>query len=425
MNHEERLQFIWKKRLLPGNLLRTTSGMEVEVMFPGEQNGHAGPDFFNARISLGGLVWAGNIEIHHYASQWYLHGHHLDPAYDNVLLHVVHHFDKQVKNSRNRLIPSLVVNPKTSITLCKSEQSRNTKEAPCYLLSSMRARDSKEDWLVSLYKKRLTEKTGEARGILTRYAENREKAHFMAWASGFGLPINRLPFELMAANIPLSMLMDIKENLPQLEALLFGHSGLLGNPHNQDPYTSSLLKKYKLMKNTLPGDPVPSHLWKFLRLRPASFPTLRMAQFAMFIHTHFPVNPDFLHSGSIQEIETKLHLYASSYWNTHYVFGKPSPFSRKRMGQQAIQHLIINAIVPYLHALDEADPLNDGAKRNRNMLLEIKAESNQIIKKWIKFGVKPGNAFESQALLQLHKEYCIPKRCDHCLIGKENRRLPL
>ncbi len=421
MNHEARLQFIWKNRILPGSSLLTTCGLEVEVIHPGEQNSHAGPDFFNARIKLGPMVWAGNVEMHHRASLWNHHGHHLDPAYDNVILHVVHQPDDLTKNSKRRIIPTLVVDPsKLQITL-HEDLSSFENWLPCFPAISYVSKKSLEQWLETLYIERLSKKVRQAAHILTRFPHNRDKALFLALASGFGLPINRLPFEIMASGIPMPLLMDIKENLPLVEALLFGHSGLLNKSNKQDPYTTLLLNHYTRLKIDLPGNPLPPHLWKFLRIRPASFPTLRLAQFASFIHSHFPLDEGLMNFESLRKIEQILHQSASQYWNTHYIFGKASPHSVKTLGSQAIQHLIINVIIPYLGAIDIVDHRTGILSNEKEKLLMMGAESNQIIKNWSNFGVKPNNAYESQALLHLYKEYCIPKRCNHCQIGKKNR----
>jgi len=418
MNHEERLQFIWKNRLLPGSSLITTCGLEVEVSHPGEQNSHAGPDFFNARIKLGQMVWAGNVEMHHRASLWNHHRHHLDPAYDNVILHVVHQLDDLTKNSKGRIIPTLVVDPsKLQITL-HEDLSTYENWLPCHSSISNVSKKSLEPWLATLYTERLNEKVHHASHILNRYPHNRDKALFLALASGFGLPINSLPFEIMASGIPLPLLMDIKEHLPLVEALLFGHSGLLNKTSKRDPYSTSLWKHYARLKEALPGNPVPPHLWKFLRIRPASFPTLRVAQFASFIHFHFPLDEVFMNLESKREIEQLLQLSASEYWNTHYIFGRPSPHSVKTMGKQAIQHLIINAIIPFMVANDPKNPKNDLLSDPGEIIRELKPESNHIVKNWSDIGVVPGNAVESQALIQLYNRYCTQQRCDECQIGR-------
>ncbi len=421
MNHEERLQFIWKNRILPGSSLKTTCGLGVKVIHPGEQNSHAGPDFFNARIKLGPLVWAGNVEMHPRSSHWYQHGHNLDHAYDNVILHVVHQLDDLTKNSMGRIIPTLVVDPsKVQITLLE-DLSSYENWLPCHLSISNVSKKSLEQWLETLYIERLSVKVRHAYHILTRFPHNRDKALFLLLASGFGLPINRLPFEIMASGIPLPLLIEIKENLPSLEALLFGHSGLLNKSSIEDPYKSLLLERYTRLKVAVSGNPVQPYLWKFLRIRPASFPTLRIAQFASFIHSHFPLDEGLMNFESLGKIEQIFQQSASEYWNTHYIFGKASPHSVKTMGKQAIQHLIINVIIPYLGAIDIVDHRRGILSSEKEKLMMMGAESNQIIKNWSNFGIKPNNAFESQALIQLYKGYCVEQRCDQCFIGKIGR----
>jgi hypothetical protein len=418
MNHEERLQFIWKNRLLPGSSLKTTCGLEVEVIHPGAQNSHAGPDFFNARIKLGPLVWAGNVEMHLRSSHWNHHGHHLNPAYDNVILHVVHQLDDLIKNSKGRIIPTLVVDPSALQILIHENLSSYENWLPCNLSISNISKKSMEPWLDTLYIERLSKMVRHAAHILTRFPHNRDKALFLALASGFGLPINSLPFEIMASGIPLPLLMEIKESLPLVEALLFGHSGLLNKTCIQDPYTTLLMKHYTRLKVALPGNPLPPHLWKFLRIRPASFPTLRLAQFASFIHFHFPLDEGLMNFESLKKIEQILQQSASEYWNTHYIFGRASPHSVKTMGRQAIQHLIINVIIPYLGAIDIVDHRKGILSSEKEKLLMMSAESNHIVRNWSKSGVKPHNAFESQALIQLYNGYCVEQRCDQCFFGK-------
>jgi len=421
MNHEEGLQLIWKHQLLSGSSLETTCGLKVEVIHPGELNFHAGPDFFNARIRLGQMVWAGNVEVHHHASEWKLHGHHQDPAYDNVILHVISHDDMQIKNSRDRPIPSLKIRPSESLFSFVEKLSRNADGIPCQGRADDLGETGMKPCFNILYAERLDQKIKHFSRILTRNGHNREKALFLAMASGFGLPVNSLPFEMMASGIPLNLLYEIKDSLPDVEAILFGHSGLLHSSRDQGVYASSLWNRYADLKKELPGHSLPSHLWKFLRIRPASFPTLRLSQFASLIHSHFPLNDHFLKFNSIRELEQSFQLSASEYWNTHYVFGKSSPYCIKKMGRQSILKLVINVIVPFLASIQKTEAEEYDMAGEMEILPKLMAESNHIIKKWIKFGINPCNAFESQALIQLYKAYCKQKRCFDCQILMLNR----
>ncbi len=420
MTAELDIQYIWKHGLYSGKLLSTTSGQFLEILHPGEQNFHAGPDFFNARIRLGPLVWAGNVEVHLFASHWNMHGHHLDPAYDNVILHVIHFFDREIKNSKGRTIPSLIIDPFTLSASRIEGLSKNANWLHCHNFIGEISEKSLKRWFRHLYKERLEQKVRHINNIIDKYRDNKEKALLMAMASGFGLPINSLPFEMMVSGIPVSLLGEIKESLPDVEALLFGQSGFLQTPLNEGPYTLSLFKGYTHLKKAVSSNPLPPHLWKFLRIRPASFPTLRLSQFACLIHKHFPLYENFIESKSILEIGQKLQLESSSYWNTHYTFGKPSPYSVKRMGKPSILNLSINVLIPFMRAIYKRDPEKYAWSKQSEIPHKLTAESNHIIKKWSIFGIEPCNAAESQALIQLYNAYCKRKRCPDCQIWKMN-----
>jgi hypothetical protein len=410
MTTEAYIQYIWQHSLYSEKSLRTTCGQDLEILNPGEHNTHAGPDFFNARIRLDHMVWAGNVEVHLFASQWNIHGHHRNPAYDNVILHVVHHFDLHIKNSKGRCIPSLIINP-FSLPASNLENpgiSENWLHCHPHIgdISAM----ALNPWFRQLYHERLNQKVNHINHIINRFPGNREKALLVALASGFGLPINRLPFEMLASGIPLSLLKEIKDCLPNVEALLFGQSGLLHANSIQGSYASSLKQRYAHLKKAVASNPLPPHLWKFLRIRPASFPTLRLSQFASLIHMHFPLYENLMNSHTIFELEPKLYLESSSYWNTHYIFGKSSPYLIKKMGKQSILHLCINVFIPFMGAIHRPEDIE--------ILYKLTAESNHIIKKWSNFGIIPNNALESQALIQLYNAYCKQKRCVDCQIGQ-------
>jgi len=421
MIKEELLHFVWKNGLFSAKSLITLEGTVLEVIHPGEQNFHAGPDFFNARLRLGRIVWAGNVEIHRHASDWNKHGHQLDPAYDNVVLHVVHHWDAIVRNSKGRQIQTLVVERSDALLERVEELKRKECWIPCGRNIAIVPEHMLKPWLHKLTEERLDLRTAHLASLLTRQVVEREKMFCLAVASGFGLPINCLPFELLVSGIPASLLHKLISDLHDLEALFFGRSGLLQTGRYQDSYTRSLIKGYNKFKNTLPCRPLPPHLWKFLRIRPASFPTLRISQYASFIHSHYPRMEDLIRTGSIADIERYLQVSASEYWNTHYIFERSSPFSIKWMGKQAIQHIIINVIIPCFLAIQRIENGINSVNNGKEILRELKTESNQIVKNWIKFGIKPSNAFESQALIQLYKGYCMQKRCDQCPIGKAGR----
>jgi len=417
MANEEFLQFIWKHGFFLRKRMRTVCGRSLEILKPGEHNFHAGPDFFNASIRMGQLIWAGNVEIHLQASHWIKHGHHLDPAYDNVILHVVKEFDGDIWNSRGRRIHTLVIDFPTHFTTQYETLWSDKSWLPCYMYIGSVPSVQLQQWLRLLQAERLQQKTGRISSILKQRGMDWDETFYRVLASGYGLPINSLPFEMVSSRIPLQLLMEIRDSIPELEALLFGQSGFLHPGLVQGPYATKLMELYSQMAASLPGKSIPRHLWKFLRLRPSSFPTLRLSQFASLIQLHFPITNHLLEATSLVEIEQILRVSASKYWETHYVFGKCSPPLVKYMGHQSILTLIINVIVPFLQTMGKTGHSTNAIQRAHDILSELEAESNHIIKKWAKFGIKPRDALESQALIQLHNDYCKQKRCFDCQIG--------
>lgn len=417
MAGEDFMQFIWKHRLYKGTCLHTTCKQNLVVLHPGEQNFHAGPDFFNARVKLGPLIWAGNVEVHQRASDWYRHGHHIDPAYNNVILHVAGTHDKDISNSLGRTIPSLELCYPDSLIQRYKSLVKNENWLPCSSYIREYPAPDLKLWLNRLQTQRTLQKSYRFLYPERSMIERKEEAFYLALASGFGLPLNSLPFELLSRGIPFQVLAKFRDNIKDLEALLFGHSGLLYPARDLGPYPSSLWDRYAELRHFLQGDPIPKHLWKFLRLRPVSFPTLRLSQFAFTIHHRMPLVDSILSAGSLTELEQLLRAGASEYWDTHYLFGKCSPPNPKNLGQHSVSTLIINVIIPFLYALERLEPCKYSRRRARVILSEMKAESNQVILNWRKYGVDPENAGESQALLQLFNVYCKPKLCLNCQIG--------
>ncbi len=413
------IQFIWKYKLYSGNSLTTTCGEDLEILTPGEQNLHAGPDFFNARIRFGQMVWAGNVEIHPRASDWYRHGHHFNPAYNNVILHVVGDFDTDVTNSLGRRIQTMV--PEYSEALFRRFDMLKKSEnwIPCADFIGDIPGHRLKLWLRSLHAERTAQKMFRMERILCNSALNLDEALYKAIAPGYGIPLNTLPFELLVKGVPFNQLIEYSDSPEDLEAILFGHSGLLLPARDLGPYPSSLWNRYLELKEVFIEKAIPRYLWKFLRLRPSSFPTIRISQFASLIHTGFPLVNRLLETGSLAEMEQFFRTGASEYWTGHYLFGRNSPPNPKFPGEQFISTLIINVIIPFLSALEKYDKSSSRKMQAAGILFQLKGETNQITKNWGIFGITADNAMESQALLQLYHVYCKQKRCLDCQIGKE------
>lgn len=417
MAAEGLIQFFWKHSLYRGRSLYTASGQKLEVLDPGEQNPHAGPDFFNARIRLGRIIWAGNVEIHSCASDWYRHGHHLDPSYNNVILHVVGDYDTDITSSQGRRIETLQLSCHENSIRRYYILKKSESWLPCGDYIQSVPDKIRKHWLRSLYTERISRKIHSMEQIFHDSGLDPDEALYRVLAQGYGVPVNTLPFELLAKKVPRSALIDYRDSVTDLEAILFGHSGLLQPARQLGTYPSTLWNRYMELKHLFTDRPLPHHMWRFLRLRPPSFPTLRISQFASLIYQRSPLAESILQSASMSDMEQIFRSCASEYWTNHYLFGKGSPPMPKYPGEQFISTLIINAIIPYLNALDKFKGRSRNGIRTGEIMENLKAESNQIIKKWSIFGVRAGNARESQALLQLYHVFCKQKRCLDCQIG--------
>jgi hypothetical protein len=414
---EEFLHFIWRHGLFLKDKLATTEGHPVEIFSAGQPNTDSGPDFFNAKIRIGNTIWAGNIEIHQKSSHWYQHRHDTDAAYDNVILHVVEFHDKSVQ-VKNHELPTLVLGYPNEIlknyeTLLKSKHwiacEEKLPEVDPFILRF---------WFSSLMIERLESKTGEILKILEQNRNNWNETFYQLLARNFGMKTNALPFELLAKSLPLNILSKHKNDLFLIEALLFGQSGLLNETLLGDDYYLSLRKEYSFLYKKYGLSGIESHLWKFMRLRPINFPTVRIAQLAMLIHHSTALFSRILETESPDELRKLFDVTASEYWNTHYRFNKTSEETRpKVLGQIAFNNLLINTIVPLLFVY--GDQHLDQPMKDRALLLleKLDAEENQIIRKWNKSGIESRTAFETQALLQLKNNYCDHKKCLNCQLG--------
>lgn len=416
MAHEDIIQFLWKHKLSQGKRMYSTCGQELVVLSPGEQNFHAGPDFFNARIQLGSTIWAGNVEVHQKASDWYRHSHHIDPAYNNVILHVVGEFDADISNSLGRRILTLVMEYPEPLVDRYFELKKNEGWLPCGPYLKEFPRPHLKDWLNYLRLQRNQEKSQRYSLLAPSIVGNREESFYWALASGFGFSQNSLPFELLAKALPLNRIAHLRENQFELEALFFGHAGLLFPAKSMGTYPSSLWARYEKLQHLTSNKAIPHHLWKFLRIRPASFPTLRISQFVSILHSKMPLLENILTISSLNDLEQFLRAGATTYWDNHYLFGKCSPPCKKYLGQHAVNTLIINVVLPFLHSLGQTQAIRIGIHTGE-IISQLKAESNQIIQYWRSYGIHAKNAGESQALLQLFNVYCKQKRCLDCQIG--------
>lgn len=416
---ESFLHFLWRYRKFDAQQLVSTDNQAIEIIEIGEHNTHAGPDFFNAKVKIDDILWVGNIEMHLRASEWIQHKHQEDAAYDNVILHVVMEADVIIKRSNGEAIPCLVLKPYIKENLLGTYQQilHNQYWIPCqhhfYQVSDM----TKSTWWTRLLIERLQEKTAIINTQLTENQNNWEEIFYHAIAKNLGVKVNEQPFEMLARSLPLTIIGKHKNNLFQVEALVFGQAGLLENRTFEDDYPRQLQKEYQYLRQKFGLTPLDASIWKFLRLRPANFPTIRLAQLARLLFQSVHLFSKIMNTKNIKELYGLFDIELTDYWASHYVFDKISKESKKHLGKSTINLLIINTIAPFLFLYGKQRQESEYQDRALAFLEQLAPESNNIIDGWAALGVSSDSAAITQALLQQKKHYCDKQRCLDCAIG--------
>ena len=400
------LHYIWEHCLWAGFEQYTTDGKKVDILSVGEHNRDAGPDYSHARIRIDGHEWVGNIEIHVCASDWTKHHHHLDKAYDNIILHVVRTADKPIYNSKGELVPQCELNyPSDKDYLSALFESAQRMDSAIARIGCAEQllhdpRLLTEGWRKTLLCKRLECKRASITRLLEITKGSWEHALYISLARNFGFHTNSVPFEELAINTPLSCLQKHRNSLFQLTALLLGQAGLVQEPELQ--------KEYDFLRVKFGLTPLDGSIWKHARLRPQNSPELRIRQFAQLMHQSENLLSKILDTDDLKELEV--------------LFAVP------QMGKSSVDILLINTVIPYkyAYALHQNNPVK--AEQAMRLMEKIPAENNTIVRQWRVLGQEVKNAADTQALLHLYQNYCQHHECINCEVGYkifENRQLTL
>lgn len=409
---EDYLHYIWKNRLFEHS---QTGDERVEVLDVGRVNLDAGPDFFNCKIKIGDTVWAGNVEIHFKSSDWNRHNHQLDPAYNNVILHVVYEHDQTIFDSNGREIPVFEVREKYNESLFSTYTNFIRPETPC--LTSLD--DIPELILINAGERymirRLQRKSLEIESVFNFNNKDLEETFFQFLVRSLGTGLNGDSFFMLARNTPIKILRRSNDN-EVLESLLFGNAGLINNPTDQ--YSHKLFKEYSFLKKKYKLKMLESGVWKFSKIRPANFPTVRIAQLTKLISSNHNLfdrcikgKPSLEKLYSIFEV-----IIEDGYWLSHYSFGKQSKERTKSLGKSVVNNIIINVVVPFGFFYSEY--VNNHLYKDYvlNLLEELPPEENRITKIF-NDKIPNRNAFTSQSLIEMYTEFCQNKKCLQCNIG--------
>ncbi len=416
MIKEEFLHFIWKYNLFDTEYLYYRD-CRIEVIDIGRHNKSSGPDFFNARIRIGDTLWAGNVEIHVKASDWFLHKHETDPDYDNIILHLVYESDISVYRKNGEEIPyaRLAFHPR----LIEKYKSLTTKkENPeCYTFFGSSEKIFYEDWIGKLGITRLERRVESISSDLKSCEYDWEEVLYRLLAGAFGSKQNADLFVLLARAVPLKFIYKYRKNPLALNAAFFGQAGFLDETLTDDHYYSRLQKEYSVLRMNLP-EPLPGkHLWKLMRARPPSFPVVRIPQFICLVKNSFPFADKIKELNTIKKLKDHMKGSLESYWVDHFLYGLPGRRPEFTPSDSTFELWILNAIVPFLFSYGKIRNQEACLQLSLKLMEELPPESNEILKKWNKFGIQAGNAFYSQALIELKTRYCDKNRCAECMIG--------
>lgn len=414
---EEILSYIWQFQKFNLKGLRTEDGSELAIINPGFLNGHSGPDFSEAKIRIGSIQWHGNVELHVNSSDWEKHGHGNDSAYKNVILHVVWIHDKEIFLDKYQL-PVLELKGKVSFSLLNKAQSliKNLVDIPCSShvnnWGSVHVKSAIEGASIS----RLERKSAEVNRELSHVNGNWEEVFFRMFSAHLGLRVNKEPFYRLATEISHRVVLKCAASQKSIEAILMGVGGHL-NQKVKDPYFKDLQKEYQYLKQKFNLSEIINPGWKFLRMRPANFPTVRIAQLAA-VYAHSPnIFRMIIEAPDIGAIRTILKREPSPYWKNHYLFGKTAKIGTTKLGDQTIDLLIINTVAPILFSYGKLQGISSFEDKGINLLQDLPPEKNRITRRWEQLGMKLSSSLESQGSIELFQGSCLNKKCLQCKIG--------
>ena len=416
---EDFLHHLWKFKKFDTLNLKTSNGEEIIIISVGQYLELAGPDFFNAQITIDNQKWAGNVEIHLKSSDWYVHQHERDSGYENVILHVVWENDNAIFRSDNTEIPVLELKNYVERETVLNYQSLLSPKSWIFCEKQIKDVDDfvLKNWQERLFFERLERKSQPIFDLLEKTSQDWEAVLFLLLAKNFGLNTNGEIFMKIAHSIPFSVIRKESFEVENLEALLFGTAGLL-DLEKEDNYYKDLKFRYYYLLHKYQIDKTLVEPVQFFKHRPDNFPTIRLSQLANLYHTHQNLFSKISTVNSLNSIYEIFQITASNYWQNHYQFDKESPKKKKMLSKSFIDLIVINTIIPLQFAY--AKSIGKEASEDLILLLnEVTSEKNAIIDKFTSFGIKPKNAFESQSLLQLKNEYCNKSKCLECAVGIE------
>lgn len=415
---EKLMQYVWQYRLIPSVKLTTVEGERISIINPGMINTDAGPDFFNADIKINGQQWVGNIEIHVRASDWFRHGHDKDPAYDSVILHIVEYDDAPIHRSNGEIIPQMVLKCSPDLHIhYNSLVATSPAELPCSAHLRSIPDIYMSDWLTSLAYQRLQQKADNLVSIAEFMNGDWISAGYVTFARALGFGKNSDPFERLAKSTPLRFLNRHADSMTATESILFGQAGFLTKNDESNRYYTQLKRDYQFYSTKFGLKPIPSLGWKMSKMRPQNFPHRRIAYLAALVRKGITSPYGYERGLSLDKLRERLNINLGGFWSKHYTFNSAETPFDINLSRSSLDLLIINAVIPMLYAWGQHCKDQDLIDQATDYLFELKPENNMLVRMFTDKMIKCPDAFTSQGIIQLRKNYCEQRQCLNCRIG--------
>lgn len=412
------MQYVWQHRLLLHTDLVTVDGRKVSIIDPGRLNTDAGPDFFNAKVRIGDKLWAGDVEIHVRASDWRRHGHHTDPAYNSVVLHVVDRDDAPVTRPNGETIPQMVMRCHPDFhRRYASMVERADIDLPCSAEFPSIPHLAMTDWITAMAFERIYAKADHLASLAARFTSDWEEATYIILARALGFGINAEPMERLALSLPLRFLRKHADSPLAIEALLFGQGGFLDKAPATDTYVEQLRREHRFLTHKFGLKTIGMPGWKMGRIRPANLPHRRIALLASIVCDDFRPVARILEAASPDEVMDMFRRPLPPYWRSRYTFGPDSDRSFETLSRASAAGMVINVAVPLLVATGTARGDDSLVDRAVEWLQQLAPEHNRIVTAFASAGVPVRDAFASQAMIHVRRNYCERRSCIFCRIG--------
>ncbi|MDA0196520.1 MAG: DUF2851 family protein [Bacteroidetes bacterium] len=418
---EQFLHFVWQHQYFDHQELITDDKLPITISHPGHRNSNSGPDFLNAKLEIGAIEWHGHVEIHVKSSDWHAHNHSADESYQNTILHVVWSNDQAVYRIDGSEIATLSLKGRVKPSIY--DRFRKLVKSPATIPCGPQLREVDSVIKTSLLERVLVERLiVKSRTILELLQINHgdwEETTYQVLGRNFGFKTNGDTFFELTKSIPFKVLLKHSKDQIQTEALLFGQAGFL-EESNKDSYSQKLLSEYNFLKSKYRLEPrVSLHRWKFLRMRPANFPSIRLAQFASLLNSQSSLFSWILNSSDTKRLILDLQIAQSDYWKSHYKLGERSTSKIHSVGNSSAINIVINSIVPifaaYSQTIDDSRIMDTAVA----LLINLNPENNKITRIYGDLGWLPINGADSQGFIQLYNNYCLKKRCLYCNVGAQ------